>query len=46
MIKKERDNEANPTTKFEIDSFTKTERLSKRLSRLGICSRRQAERLP
>ncbi|CAI2366152.1 unnamed protein product [Moneuplotes crassus] len=35
----------NAPKKFEIDSFAKPERLSKRLSRLGICSRRQAERM-
>ena len=27
------------------DSFTNTERLSKRLARMGVCSRRQAEQL-
>ena len=37
--------ERNAPKKFEIEEFAKTERLSKRLSRLGICSRRQAERL-
>jgi 23S rRNA pseudouridine2605 synthase len=26
-----------------IDQFNKTERLSKRLARMGVCSRRQAE---
>ena len=45
MIKQEKDKEANPTTNFEVETFTQTERLSKRLSRLGVCSRRQAERL-
>ena len=28
-----------------IDEFSKAERLSKRLSRMGVCSRRQAEKL-
>jgi len=28
-----------------IEEFSKTERLSKRLSRMGVCSRRMAEKL-
>jgi len=27
------------------DEFSKTERLTKRLARMGVCSRRQAEKL-
>lgn len=32
-------------TPANIADFNKTERLSKRLARMGVCSRRQAERL-
>lgn len=37
--------EAQKEPKFDVKLFTQHERLSKRLSRLGVCSRRQAERL-
>jgi ribosomal protein S4 len=37
--------EAQKEPKFDVKTFTQQERLSKRLSRLGVCSRRQAERL-
>jgi 23S rRNA-/tRNA-specific pseudouridylate synthase len=38
-------NERNAPKKFEIGGSNQTERLSKRLSRFGICSRREAEKL-
>ena len=37
--------ERNAPKQFEVEQFAQTERLSKRLSRMGVCSRRQAERL-
>jgi 23S rRNA pseudouridine2605 synthase len=37
--------ERNAPKKFEVGGTDQTERLSKRLSRLGICSRREAEKL-
>jgi 23S rRNA pseudouridine2605 synthase len=45
MFKERRELEREAPMKFEVSKFAETERLSKRLSRLGICSRRQAERL-
>ena len=51
MLKKLEDQaqERDPVEQFihqaNIEEFSKAERLSKRLSRMGVCSRRMAEKL-